>query len=182
MGGNSVSFTNKFGLSEKQARFCEYYAKTLNGTESALKAGYSKKSAYAQSSQHLKKLKIQQYIKHLRKKVSQEIKVDHVYILNKLKNWLETDVTETINVASEDIKKLPKELRLAISSYKINTRTLNDGTKETTIDLRFTSKEKAIELLGKHIGFFEKDNKQKDNAPKVIINLGGGINPEDETT
>ncbi|MCC0650821.1 terminase small subunit, partial [Clostridioides sp. ZZV15-6598] len=32
-------------LTEKQKRFCDYYIKTGNATEAAIKAGYSEKTA-----------------------------------------------------------------------------------------------------------------------------------------
>ena len=35
----------KFGLNERQAKFCEYYVASGNGTDACIKAGYSKKSA-----------------------------------------------------------------------------------------------------------------------------------------
>ena len=50
------------GLTPKQQKFCDFYIKTGNATESAIEAGYKKSSAYAIGSENLKKLEIQDYI------------------------------------------------------------------------------------------------------------------------
>lgn len=52
-------------LSPKQKLFCEFYAKTKNATESAIKAGYSKKTAGIIGFENLKKPKIQGYLNKL---------------------------------------------------------------------------------------------------------------------
>ena len=46
-------------LSQQQLLFVDYYAKSGNAPESAISAGYSKKSAYSMASRLLKKVEIQ---------------------------------------------------------------------------------------------------------------------------
>lgn len=50
-------------MTEKQKAFCDFYLQSFNGTQSAIRAGYSEKSAYAIAEQNLRKLEIQNYIK-----------------------------------------------------------------------------------------------------------------------
>lgn len=50
-------------LTLKQKKFCLEYMKTGNATQSALKAGYSKKTACSIGSENLLKPEIQEYIK-----------------------------------------------------------------------------------------------------------------------
>lgn len=52
-------------LTLKQQRFCEYYAKNGNATESARLAGYSDKTANEQGSRLLVNVSIQEYLKSL---------------------------------------------------------------------------------------------------------------------
>ena len=53
-------------LTAQQKRFCvEYIQNKRNGTQAAIVAGYSKKTAHVQASQLLKKLKIRAYIEKL---------------------------------------------------------------------------------------------------------------------
>lgn len=49
-------------LTKKQKLFCEYYKSTHNATDSAIKSGYSKKTAYAIGCNLLKKIEIQEYL------------------------------------------------------------------------------------------------------------------------
>lgn len=55
----------KMELTVKQKRFCEEYVKAGNATQSAIKAGYSKKTASVIGVENLSKPKIASYIKEL---------------------------------------------------------------------------------------------------------------------
>ena len=49
-------------LNERQKAFADYYIQTGNATEAAIKAGYSKKTAYSIGNENLKKPEISAYI------------------------------------------------------------------------------------------------------------------------
>lgn len=49
-------------LTEKERIFADEYIKTTNATQSAIKAGYSEKTASSKGSQLLRKVKVRQYI------------------------------------------------------------------------------------------------------------------------
>lgn len=49
-------------MSEKQKAFCDYYIETLNATEAAVRAGYSKKTARGTGCENLTKPNIKSYI------------------------------------------------------------------------------------------------------------------------
>jgi len=57
----------KTNLTDKQQAFCEEYIITLNATDAAIKAKYSKKTANRIASQNLAKPEIQSYIQELMK-------------------------------------------------------------------------------------------------------------------
>lgn len=52
-------------LTYKQKKFCEYYIVSHNATESAIKAGYSEKTARTQGAENLAKPYIKNYIAEL---------------------------------------------------------------------------------------------------------------------
>ena len=52
-------------LNARQTKFAQEYWATGNGTQSAIKAGYSEKTAYSQANQLLKNVEIQKKIKEL---------------------------------------------------------------------------------------------------------------------
>ena len=59
----------KKALNPKQRRFVAEYLKDQNGTQSAIRAGYSKKTAYAIASENLKKPEIREALAELDKRV-----------------------------------------------------------------------------------------------------------------
>lgn len=160
-------------LTTRQIRFGEEYIIDLNGTQAGIRAGYSKKTANEQASRLLANVNIQQYVQHLKEELSKRNEVDADYVIKKLKAWLELDVTKTIGLSVDELKELPLEVKDCITSIKHRTFTTEYGTDET-IEIKFASKEKAIEMLAKHIGFFDADNKlliEGVKMPDITIGL-----------
>ena len=56
-------------LTPKQKAFCDYYLQTGNATESAIKAGYAKRSARSVGSENLTKPDIIEYLKERQKQI-----------------------------------------------------------------------------------------------------------------
>lgn len=52
----------KNGLTDKQKRFCDEYLCDMNATQAAIRAGYSKRTAYRTGADNLKKPQIRAYI------------------------------------------------------------------------------------------------------------------------
>ena len=108
------------------------------------------------------------HLKH--REAAKVIDVTKEGILKELKNWIESDITETISLSPEEIKELPIEIRRLISKFihRINKNYNKEGVlvgETETIELQFVSKERAIDMINKHIGFYEADNRQK--APQI---------------
>lgn len=59
-------------MTAKQKRFCEEFVKTGNATQSAIKAGYSEKSANEQGARLLAKVSIKSYIQSLQAEIKTE--------------------------------------------------------------------------------------------------------------
>lgn len=157
-------------ISDKQKRFCEEYVIDLNATQAAIRAGYSEGSAKEQGSRLLTNANIQEYLTELKQKASDVLEITHHDVLKRLKTWAESDITETIGLTPEELKELPLEIRQLITSYKHTSKTYMSGETpivEEYIELKFVSKEKAIEMIGRHIGFYEKDNSQQ--AGNIMI-------------
>ena len=58
-------------LTPKQQAFCEYYIANHNATQSAIKAGYSEKTAYSQGQRLLKNVEIKNYLEEVAHKATQ---------------------------------------------------------------------------------------------------------------
>jgi phage terminase small subunit len=68
-------------LNAKQTRFCEEYLIDLNGTQAAIRAGYSEKTAAEIGSENLRKPNIAEYIAELKKNRSDETLIDAAWVL-----------------------------------------------------------------------------------------------------
>jgi phage terminase small subunit len=146
-------------LTDKQEMFCQEYIKDLNATQAAIRAGYSKKTAEVIGSENLIKPKVKERIQELKDKRVQRTKIDADYMTKTLQSWLEVDVTQLLSLTVEQIKSLPLEVRKMVQAAKPTSIKTEDG--QVLYDIKFVSKEKAAEMLSKHIGYFEKDNEQK---------------------
>lgn len=157
-------------LTDKQERFCIEYVIDFNATQAAIRAGYSENTANEQGSQNLAKLSVKQRIQELKSKAVEKIEITHEKLLQELRNWAYSDITETISLEPSQVKELPIEVRRLITKYK-HTKTTIEGVTKEVIELHFVSKEKAIEMIAKHIGFFEIDNQQKKPENITVFKL-----------
>ena len=121
----------------------------------------SDSSAEANFRKILDNTRLQDYKKEKQDNATEMLGTSHIEILNELKNWLYADITETIGLSPSEIKKLSIELKRLISSYEHVKRSIGEEMVEETIKLKFVSKEKAMDIVTKHIAFFEIHNQQK---------------------
>lgn len=115
---------------------------------------------------------LKEYIEYRNREAAKIVKATHEGILRELQNWVQSDITETISLTAEELKELPIEVRRLIVKYKVTERDVygRDGAvaeKVKTVELQFVSKERAIDMINKHIGFYEVDNMQK--ASSIVI-------------
>ena len=123
-------------LNEKQKQFCEEYIIDLNGTQAAIRAGYSKKTANEQAAQLLAKLSIQEYICKLKNTRSERVKYSQDELMR--------DILEVKNRCMQANPVLDKE-----------------GNETGVWKFDSNGANKALDMLAKHVGFYETDNKQK---------------------
>lgn len=146
----------------------EWFVNDFNGTQ-AYKKYYPRvkdETATVNFSKLKEQPEIKAYIKDKQNKIAKKVEATHESILRELLRWATSDITQTIALTKEEIKELPEPVRRLINKYKINRyENYNDkgvllGVTEN-IELSFVSKERAMEMVNKHIGFYEVDNRQK---------------------
>ena len=123
-------------MNDKQKQFCEEYIIDLNGTQAAIRAGYSAKTANEQAAQLLAKLSIQEYIQKIKNKRSERVKYSQDELMR--------DILEVKNRCMQANPVLDKEGN-ETGIWKFDSNGAN----------------KALDMLAKHVGFYETDNKQK---------------------
>lgn len=136
-------------LSEKQKRFCEEYIIDGNATQSAIRAGYSVKTAKVIGSRQLTKVAVKAYIAELQEEIRNNNIADATEVMEHLTKVLRGESkSEVVMVVGdgegcshiESIKKTPDE-------------------KERL---------KAAELLGKRFSLFTDKHEVKVALPVVI--------------
>lgn len=147
-------------MKDKHIKFCNEYVLDLNATNAAIRAGYNKDRARITASELMNRDDVQDMIQKLKSKAVEKLDITHTDLLIELKNWAYSDITETISLTPSEVKELPIEIRRLVTKYK-HTKTNIEGVETEVIELHFVSKEKAIEMIAKHIGFYEIDNQQK---------------------
>lgn len=76
-------------LTAKQQRFAEEYLVDLNGTQAAIRAGYSSKTANEQAARLLAKDSVQAYVTELRQAQSKRTQIDADYVLGTIHETVE---------------------------------------------------------------------------------------------
>lgn len=156
----------------------EWFINGWNGVQAYLKFYPNSKYESADSSfrQILENSRIKEYVKEKKNQALITLKTSHEALLNELENWAYSDITETISLSPEEVKELPSYIKRLITRFKHTKRDIknNEGKVVETvemIELHFVSKERAMEMIHKHTGFYEKDNRQKTIPPRQIVDM-----------
>ncbi|MGE6850766.1 terminase small subunit [Bacillus tropicus] len=91
-------------LSEKERLFCLYYVKYFNGTQAALKAGYSKDGAHVQASRLLRRERVSSYIKELKGELVENVFVEAMDVLKEYIKIAFADITNYITFGQKEIE------------------------------------------------------------------------------
>lgn len=143
-------------MTPKQKRFCLEYANSGNATESAIKAGYSKKTAYSIGQENLKKPELQKFLQDLAEQMA----------------------SQKIATAKEMQEVLTSIIRQEATEELIVVEGCGDGISEAVTKIKKSSTRdaiKAIETLAKMQGLFDTST----NVNLVIPVFGGEEDLED---
>ena len=81
-------------LTKKQKAFIQEYLVDLNATQAAIRAGYSKKTAYSIGQENLSKPEIQQALQEAQKRREKRTEVTQDYVIAKLREIVEKDASD----------------------------------------------------------------------------------------
>ncbi|PTI11274.1 terminase small subunit [Staphylococcus warneri] len=140
-------------LNKRQRTFAEAYAipGTVcygNATKSAIKAGYSEKTAYSQGQRMLKNDEIQSYIKGVEEKLFDEQIMSGKEVLYRLTN---TARGNTVEIEPVVTKKGDYKLNPSTEKYNL---VYDESVELVKKPPKISDQNKALELLGKHHKLF----------------------------
>lgn len=156
-------------LTPKQEIFVLEYIKDFNATKAATAAGYSKKTAQQMGAENLTKPVIQNAIKAAIEARKKRVEVDSDWVLRRLIGMANADLDDIITADGgiRDITQWPKPFRKGlVSGIEVDEiKEKDDSGKFITVGhtkkIKLADRLRVIEMLGRHLGFFEKDNAQK---------------------
>lgn len=135
--------------------FCQEYVVDFNGTQAAINAGYSKKTARSQGNRLLTNVDIQSRIKELTQK-----KVERI-------EYTQDDVMrDLIEVKNRCMQKVPV---MYFDKIDKEYRQEQDDLGRDVWKFDSQGANSALDKLAKHTGFYELDNKQKNIIPQIIV-------------
>jgi len=151
-------------LSPKQLRFCREYVIDYNGTQAAIRAGYSKKTATEQASQLLIKLNIQEEVLRLKSLQYKRLQMSADEVLAELSLIARADISQAYdsNGSLMNIHAMPESIRKVISGVDVDE--IFDGKGDDKEFIGYTKKVKlfdkirALGYLGEHFGMFKGEN------------------------
>ena len=141
-------------MTDRQERFAQEYVLDLNATKAAKRAGYSEKSAYSQGARMLKNDEVLARISILQKNAAETAGVTAVSVLTRLNE-----------IADRCMQKKPA------LQWDAESKSLVE-TGEWQFDAAGANR--ALELLGKHLGIFE-DRVTVDADADIRVELSGEL-------
>jgi phage terminase small subunit len=140
-------------LTDKQRRFVDEYLIDLNGTQAAIRAGYSAKTANEQASRMLANVSIQQAISEAMAERSKRTGVNQDRIVLELARIAFLKMTDVVDSEGRINENASDDDLACIESIKYKHSDTETGSS-TEREVKTASKLKAMELLGKHLGMW----------------------------
>lgn len=140
-------------LNLQQQKFVAAYIETGNATEAALKAGYSKKTAYSQGHRLLKKREIQQAIQQPLQKAATKLEITADRVLTEIARLAFFDIRKLVDNTG---KPLPlSELDDDTAAAIVGLDVVNVGNEEKGVGeilkFKLADKKGALEMAAKHL-------------------------------
>jgi phage terminase small subunit len=140
-------------LTDKQRRFVDEYLIDLNGTQAAIRAGYSAKTANEQASRMLANVSIQQAVSEAMAERSKRTGVNQDRIVLELARIAFLKMTDVVDSEGRINENASDDDLACIESIKYKHSDTETGSS-TEREVKTASKLKAMELLGKHLGMW----------------------------
>ena len=154
----------KGDLTLKQKRFCEEFLIDLNGTQAAIRAGFSAKTARQQASQMLSNDKVQHYLNELRTEQQQRTQINADAVLNELAIVGFSKITDVLDLDrwcaafKEELSDVAQRTIQSVMVTKTSNKTDRGVNSTERLQVKLHSKISALEKLGNHFGLFNDFN------------------------
>lgn len=167
-------------LTDKQRLFCLYYVKSFNATMAAIKAGYSKDTAYQIGHENLRKPEISAEIKRLKGRMQEDVYVSAIDVLNEYIKIAFSDITDFVSFGKREIQVDVDEdgnpVTSEVNYVDFNDSKVIDGTLISEvkqgrdgISIKLVDKMKALEKLEQYFDLFPDKFKRRIEEEKLEL-------------
>lgn len=161
-----------FTMIDSHTRFADKYFETLNGTQSAIYAGFSEDTAKQQAWQILQREDVQEYLTNLKLELSEKTGISQQKVLNEIAKIAFADIRNyyTGDDKLKPITDLDDNEAAALASVKTYEEYSQREAIGINKEIKLYDKLGGLEKLARHLGLYEKDNEQSKNT--IAINVG----------
>jgi phage terminase small subunit len=171
----------KAGTSNGAAKFKrtmfaeEFVANGGNATRAAIAVGYAPRSAGVTGSRLLKESNVQTAVREAEERLLEKSRLTSELVLQQLERIVFADVLYDGKGQLRPIHKLDDGTAAALASIDVDEVTIGKGPRRKAIGktskVRLHDKLLAIDRAMKHLGLFERDNRQRDQnlAIQVLV-------------
>lgn len=179
-------FMNDPELTDRQRLFILHYLKSFNATQSAIKAGYSKKAAHVQGPQLLGNPRIAAYMAKLKKQMCSDLYIDGLDVLNQYVKIAFADITDYLEWGRKEVQAQGQHgplfdengepMMIEINYVEFKDSKEIDGMVVSEVkqgkdgvSIKLEDRLKALDKLAQYHDLFHDDFKRKIETEKLEL-------------
>lgn len=156
-------------LTQKQRQFVEQYLIDANATQAAIRAGYSPKGANVAAHNLLQLPHVRAAVLRAQDKRAKAVGVEAEAVLREVARIGLADPRRLFDALGKSAlpHELGDDIAAAVASIEIEHHA--ETGKVKTVRYRLFDKNSALEKLMKHMGMFERDNRQRGDPIAELL-------------
>jgi phage terminase small subunit len=160
-------------LNPKQERFCNEYLVDYNATQAAIRAGYSKKTAYVIAAEILSKKEVQEYLSAKKTILADQLSITQQRTMQEIGRIAYHDIRKLFNKDGSlvPIHELDDDSAAVLAGFDVEEIYAQGEQIGVTKKLKKYDKTKALEMLAKHYKIYS-------DAPIQNNTIKFGYGPE----
>lgn len=156
-------------LTAKQKKFVEEYMIDLNGTQAAIRAGYSPESAAQIAYENLRKHEVRARIEIRQAERSKRVGISQDRVLREIAALAFMSGGKIVDTTTGELREdLSEDDLAAIVGVKVKFSPYGEG-HIIEREIKMASKTEALQMLGNHLGIF--DGKGKTDAETNLLEI-----------
>jgi phage terminase small subunit len=157
-------------LSARQERFVDEYLVDLNGTQAAIRAGYSARTADVQAVQLLRKTKVAEAVAKRQKDREKRTEITQDRVLQEVARLAFLDIRKAFDEKGnlKPLHQLDDDTAAAVAGLDVSELTGEDANLGVLKKVKLADKTGALTLLMRHLGMLNDKMKLQGDAENPV--------------